>query len=105
MAALSVCELWLFLFSSRRRHTICALVTGVQRVLFRSECTLERSRTSAISSCRLGRSAGRRSRSPAVSRGTCECTRDRQSVEKGKSVSVSVDLGGRRTIKQKKESQ
>src|SRR3546814_1068703 len=28
--------IWLFLFSSRRRHTICALVTGVQRVLFRS---------------------------------------------------------------------
>src|SRR3546814_1881173 len=25
-----------FFFSSRRRHTICALVTGVQRVLFRS---------------------------------------------------------------------
>src|SRR3546814_7676289 len=28
--------LLLFLFSSRRRHTICALVTGVQSVLFRS---------------------------------------------------------------------
>src|SRR3546814_372853 len=27
----------LFFFSSRRRHTRCALVTGVQRVLFRSE--------------------------------------------------------------------
>src|SRR3546814_10351667 len=26
-----------FFFSSRRRHTRCALVTGVQRVLFRSE--------------------------------------------------------------------
>src|SRR3546814_3310152 len=26
----------LFFFSSRRRHTRCALVTGVQRVLFRS---------------------------------------------------------------------
>src|SRR3546814_4881201 len=25
-------------FSSRRRHTSCALVTGVQRVLFRSRC-------------------------------------------------------------------
>src|SRR3546814_7000682 len=25
-----------FVFSSRRRHTICALVTGVRRVLFRS---------------------------------------------------------------------
>src|SRR3546814_5304600 len=28
---------FLFVFSSRRRHTRCALVTGVQRVLFRSE--------------------------------------------------------------------
>src|SRR3546814_20590423 len=27
---------FLFFFSSRRRHTRCALVTGVQRVLFRS---------------------------------------------------------------------
>src|SRR3546814_11095826 len=26
----------MFFFSSRRRHTRCALVTGVQRVLFRS---------------------------------------------------------------------
>src|SRR3546814_4920712 len=37
--ALSVyCVLWslVFFFSSRRRHTRCALVTGVQRVLFRS---------------------------------------------------------------------
>src|SRR3546814_1858434 len=28
--------LCIFFFSSRRRHTRCALVTGVQRVLFRS---------------------------------------------------------------------
>src|SRR3546814_3988112 len=27
---------YLFFFSSRRRHTRCALVTGVRRVLFRS---------------------------------------------------------------------
>src|SRR3546814_1625097 len=29
--------LFYFFFSSRRRHTRCALVTGVQRVLFRSD--------------------------------------------------------------------
>src|SRR3546814_1888747 len=29
-----------FFFSSRRRHTRCALVTGVQTVLFRSTLTL-----------------------------------------------------------------
>src|SRR3546814_8806151 len=28
-----------FFFSSRRRHTICALVTGFRRVLFRSKIT------------------------------------------------------------------
>src|SRR3546814_2897914 len=28
--------MFLFFFSSRRRHTRCALVTGVRRVLFRS---------------------------------------------------------------------
>src|SRR3546814_7407569 len=27
---ISVCALYIFFFSSRRRHTICALVTGVQ---------------------------------------------------------------------------
>src|SRR3546814_1017823 len=32
-----VCSHYVFFFSSRRRHTRCALVTGVQRVLFRSE--------------------------------------------------------------------
>src|SRR3546814_10322252 len=30
---------YFFVFSSRRRHTRCALVTGVQRVLFRSQRT------------------------------------------------------------------
>src|SRR3546814_6421682 len=33
---LCICLGLLFFFSSRRRHTRCALVTGVQRVLFRS---------------------------------------------------------------------
>src|SRR3546814_8909692 len=31
-----------FFFSSRRRHTRCALVTGVRRVLFRSWATIVR---------------------------------------------------------------
>src|SRR3546814_9551611 len=30
------CDLFLFFFSSRRRHTRCALVTEFRRVLFRS---------------------------------------------------------------------
>src|SRR3546814_4755431 len=32
--------LFIFFFSSRRRHTRCALVTGVRRVLFRSASAL-----------------------------------------------------------------
>src|SRR3546814_1391352 len=31
-----ICVCRFFVFSSRRRHTRCALVTGVRRVLFRS---------------------------------------------------------------------
>src|SRR3546814_2146138 len=42
-----------FFFSSRRRHTRCALVTGGQTVLFRSE---KRSRTA--SSCSSARFSG-----------------------------------------------
>src|SRR3546814_1983526 len=36
------CFFFLFFFSSRRRHTRCALVTGVQRVLFRSNVVRRR---------------------------------------------------------------
>src|SRR3546814_10456868 len=34
--------LFLFFFSSRRRHTSCALVTGFRRVLFRSHVIAKR---------------------------------------------------------------
>src|SRR3546814_1861070 len=37
-----------FFFSSRRRHTRCALVTGVQRVLFRSYGTTETQGTTIV---------------------------------------------------------
>src|SRR3546814_11817025 len=113
-----------FFFSSRRRHTRCVLVTGVQT------CALPicRARTPRRESCRgsgsgacprcprspppsrpgwcaprtRGRSAGRRRRR-ARSRGRRASARpDRQSVVLGKSVSVSVDLVGRRTLKKQK---
>src|SRR3546814_19661776 len=38
-----------------------------------------------------------------VNKGRYDALRDRQSVVKGKSVSVRVDLGGRRRIKKKKK--
>src|SRR3546814_16907904 len=41
-------------------------------------------------------------RTPAKSRPVTSTTSDRKSVESGKSVSVRVDLGGRRIIKKKK---
>src|SRR3546814_18997187 len=104
-------------FSSRRRHTICALVTGVQtcalpisacsmyccrrpRILARRAAS---ARTKAAlhvrcfaGSCEKASSTTRKSRSSWSTR------RDRKSVVKGKSVSVRVDLGGRRRIKKKK---
>src|SRR3546814_1025081 len=111
--------LYFFFFSSRRRHTRCALVTGVQT------CALPIS-----NSFRAGQRGAERggSRRPGVSRGQGPdglCTphhedrkttrtrltrrgarqgdhQDRKSVVSGKSVSVRVDLGGRRINKTKK---
>src|SRR3546814_16674169 len=76
-----------FFFSSRRRQTRCALVTGVQT------CALPISR--------------RRPRAHPARNLTMRSTKprygDRKSVVSGKSVSVRVDLGGRRIIKKKKK--
>src|SRR3546814_18213698 len=130
------CYWFCFFFSSRRRHTRCALVTGVQ--------------TCALPICLQPRLAGekrwqRRGWRPVRCRpdGGWQCgeggyvaleerrrqgwrfpeiqlpprrarrvhrvgrqdQRDRNSVVEGKCVSVSVDLGGRGLIKQKKEKQ
>src|SRR3546814_2981138 len=40
-------SIFIFFFSSRRRHTRCALVTGVQTVLFRSDVGRELPRDGA----------------------------------------------------------
>src|SRR3546814_15172969 len=89
--------------SSRRRHTRCALVTGVQT------CALpicrhrhaQRLGPGDERGARLGLvvpgevdRAGLRARQPRP---------DRKSVVLGKRVSVRVDLGGRRLIKKKKQ--
>src|SRR3546814_11379256 len=89
---------WCFFFSSRRRHTRCALVTGVQT------CALP------ISSGCGGRGAapapacGGACRRPRRCRGPGSSTRPPRSEERrvGKECVSSVDLGGRRIIKKKK---
>src|SRR3546814_12933062 len=76
-------------FSSIRRHTRCALVTGVQT------CALP------ISLLRAGDTTigGRIPVNPSGGLACFGEAVDRKSVVKGKSVSVRVDLGGRRIIK------
>src|SRR3546814_20629512 len=93
--------LFLFFFSSRRRHTRCALVTGVQT------CALpisDRGAAGAGAGARRtradrARQADRGRARPLYPRGQAE---DRKSVVSGKSVSVRVDLGGRRLINKTK---
>src|SRR3546814_15354290 len=109
----------IFFFSSRRRHTRCALVTGVQT------CALPICRSSSArrGPTRCARTAvltaagkpPRISSAPntaVVSASTksqpmarVNPPADRKSVVEGKSVSVRVDLGGRRIIKKKKTEQ
>src|SRR3546814_20208637 len=111
---LAVMMLIIFFFSSRRRHTRCALVTGVQTcalpILGDSVTTDHISPAGAI---KKDSPAGKYLAEHGVEqrdfnsygsrRGNHEVMiRDRKSVVEGKSVSVRVDLGGRRIIKQKK---
>src|SRR3546814_19720697 len=113
----------LLFFSSRRRHTRCALVTGVQTCALPISADHHLSRRGDV-----GRDASTRSLSPARAHGAGPAggggseaarraggrarlemavhlsrTGDRKSVVEGKSVSVRVDLGGRRIIKKKKQ--
>src|SRR3546814_19859681 len=92
-----------FFFSSRRRHTRCALVTGVQTCalpIFDVAAPGFLQSLDEFGDQRLmpGGEARRADRvDPAVERKH----QDRKSVVSGKSVSVRVDLGGRRLIKNK----
>src|SRR3546814_18403118 len=121
--------MFLFFFSSRRRHTRCALVTGVQTcalpislaptptikalfcksfMIFSSmvhrRTLLSRPARAALSQFNfetfrgIGPVRGLWQASPGAL-----LVRDRKSVVEGKSVSVSVDLGGRGKIKKKKQ--
>src|SRR3546814_7537373 len=99
-----------FFFSSRRRHTRCALVTGVQTcalpILVRARRAPVQRDRQAAPPCAQGGAGGRGLRGvggdddrPGPSRRGPPV--DRKSVVEGKSVSVRVDLGGRRIIKKK----
>src|SRR3546814_21005794 len=94
-----------YCFSSRRRHTRCALVTGVQTCalpIYRISRSLEAAHYepgSIIGSeqeLREQNNAGR-----ALFRQAMRILEARKSVVQGKSVSGRVDLGGRRIIKKK----
>src|SRR3546814_14110100 len=110
-----------FFFSSRRRHTRCALVTGVQTCALpifgigddaqprnRVVC-LARAEQAPGDLGRLAEADGQQAggqRVEAAGMAGLACAEqvahpDRKSVGRGKSVSVSVDLGGRRMIKTK----
>src|SRR3546814_12364265 len=113
-----------FFFSSRRRHTRCALVTGVQT------CALPifslsgwRFMLPSLAEPVPGMKKPWRIPAPRVYDDGPPCpdprhdpkhpddrrrpilvNEDRQSVVQGKRVSVRVDLGGRRILKKKKSS-
>src|SRR3546814_16724886 len=115
--------MFVFFFSSRRRHTRCALVTGVQTcarpILVRLTATsmTKKKRRAAWSALSWAltqlnlnfkeRFFGHSHRFPSADHGGIRRDRarrasDRKSVVSGKSVYVSVDLGGRRIIKKTK---
>src|SRR3546814_16535619 len=84
-----------FFFSSRRRHTRCALVTGVQT------CALPISAWGwPAASRRNARGRPDRSRRRRWSESSPE---ERKSGVEGKRVAVRVDVGGRRIIKKQKK--
>src|SRR3546814_14351776 len=112
-----------FFFSSRRRHTRCALVTGVQTcalpisnlklpetsfddALFCSHC-IPMGQTLNNSAGRIGVNGHplTREQEEILAQPPTRTRKwiDRKSVVEGKSVSVRVDLGGRRIIKKKKK--
>src|SRR3546814_12072110 len=119
---------WWFFFSSRRRHTSCALVTGVQTWLFRAVAPDQFVGGTVVAQLRQARGGQfacgplrqhlAQLHAPLVEgvdvpdhalhehavlvKRHQRTQRDRKSVVSGTSVSVRVDLGGRRIITKKK---
>src|SRR3546814_1072976 len=115
----SVCMIGIvFFFSSRRRHTRCALVTGVQTCALPIFVTVKPGSDTAqevgevifkeVNRARFIRkdvlAAVKEAGFPKFGPGD-HTKLDRKSVVSGKSVSVRVDLGGRRIIKKKNQHQ
>src|SRR3546814_16668142 len=95
-------EYYAFFFSSRRRHTRSALVTGVQTCALPICPNMEkRCKDSAI--CPANISALIRISFMSGKPIGPACEPDRKSVVLGKRVSVRVDLGGRRIIKKNRK--
>src|SRR3546814_7159339 len=97
-----LCVLFVFFFSSRSRHTSCALVTGVQTCAL----PISRDHRGGPDRCCVCRASPRgcSQKSAHTLRSQTRNARpgDRKSVVSGTSVSVRVDLGGRRIIKKKR---
>src|SRR3546814_18667562 len=91
---LSYFSFWFFFFSSRRRHTRCALVTGVQT------CALPISRLLRTLQPDAGASSA--ARGPPSLRLAIKQRSEERRV--GKECVSRVDLGGRRIIKKKKKN-
>src|SRR3546814_18292082 len=96
-------------FSSRRRHTRCALVTGVQTWALPIYSGLPAGLGRAAVEGRLAASAGDVSltglKGELAGVELLDGRLDRKSVVEGKSVSVRVDLGGRRSLQKKSSNQ
>src|SRR3546814_14103804 len=107
-----------FFFSSRRRHTRCALVTGVQTCAlpissvgnFATAVEQATRRIEAAASGGTEKLVGAPTAGPSSStnlpantnkNASAKGHKDRRSAVKGKSVSVRADFGGRRLIKKK----
>src|SRR3546814_17550314 len=115
------CRLCIFFFSSRRRHTRCALVTGVQTCalpIYFSASVCGSSRVLMIGRLRVvaletpsQMCSARWETEYDAPRGVwmifpapttiCRVTRRSEERRVGKGVSVRVDLGGRRITKKK----
>src|SRR3546814_6373269 len=103
-----VCDVrFLFFFSSRRRHTRCALVTGVRTCALpictvRGATMVERNKEYVQAARLIGWAlTGRVAARPTPLSVSGERWRSEER-RVGKSVSVRVDLGGRRILKKKK---
>src|SRR3546814_14364008 len=93
----------MFFFSSRRRHTRCALVTGVQTCALPISALQQELADETILVERRAEveAATEKARQAETALEAALREEDRKSVVQGKSVSVRVDLGGRRIIKNK----